>query len=69
MRLLQCANIDVNQSMPSGDTVLHLAIRIDMNEICKAIIPKFMDFVKAKNKKTGFNPLHEAANKGNSYIV
>jgi ankyrin repeat protein len=69
LRLLSVAGIDVNSSMPSGDTALHLAIRLGMNQVASKIIPKFGDFLKAKTKSKGYNPLHEAASQGNHGIV
>ena len=55
--------------MPNGDTTLHLAIRLKMNQVAKKIIGKFDNFLKAIAKNSGFNPLHEAANQNNSVIV
>jgi ankyrin repeat protein len=44
--------------MSTGDTSLHYAIRLKNDDIAEAIIPKFADFKKSKNKSKGYTALH-----------
>lgn len=69
MRLLSVPGINVNAIMPSGDTALHMAIRLNLVRVAKKIIPLFQNFVQARTKSKGFNPLHEAAYYKNVSIV
>lgn len=41
MLLLKDIRIDVNVAMPSGDSSLHLAIRLNMIEVVSEILQKF----------------------------
>lgn len=69
LRLLAVPGIDVNSVMPSGDTPLHIAIRLNFVDVARKIIPKVGNFVEARTKSRGFNPLHEAAYHGNTLIL
>lgn len=55
--------------MPSGDTPLHLAIRLKMTEVARIIIPLVTELEKSRTKSKGYNPLHEASSIGSSQII
>lgn len=43
MILLKDLRTDANVFMPSGDSSLHLAIRLNMKEVVKEILPRFKE--------------------------